>query len=636
MLEKIQKGSTTYAVYSVEDGNTKIDHISCNMINNNQEEAIGLAPVQVEMINGVVRNLLFDITGRITLKEFISQRISQSNFKRMLVNIVESLESLDEYMIDIHQILLDPENVYINQIDNSITLLCVVLKSYEQTNDLFSFFKTIVENSQVETVVNANERDYFHIAWNITRTPNGFSLNNLKMVLMGGMIEQHTASAGSAVSLQPSLTEPEQPVKYNEPSLMTVTPMDIPKPEQSVTQQPVQQTSVSQTPQPFVLSKHDDKKKSGGLLGRMFGSKNKGEASSPSPLASVKQGGLSALKGAASQNNDAASASQPKPEKASKSQGGLARFKKSTAQPEVQQPSQQPVQPVMQQPIQQPVQPVQPMMQQVQQPMQQFPQPVVSQPMQQFPQPVVQQPVQPVQVQNPVGSVISVSPQQPAQAAVPFQVDETSNSGTVMLETFSAPAVERSPAPSAVSLNKQSESAPAAAPAVNEQPPVQPAAQNVLQKEAPAAAVNAQPHSFAAADTAEKAPFSETQDYGETVMLEPDDIGETTILLDTDTEPSPLGYLVRLKNNERVSITSNYFSLGKDKTKVSYFISDNTAISRSHASIIVKDGKFYVVDHNSTNHTYVNGQLIPSNVEIEIINGMKLKFANEEFEFVVS
>lgn len=36
---------------------------------------------------------------------------------------------------------------------------------------------------------------------------------------------------------------------------------------------------------------------------------------------------------------------------------------------------------------------------------------------------------------------------------------------------------------------------------------------------------------------------------------------------------------------------------------------------------------------NSTNHTYVNGQMIQSNVETKIAHGAKIKLANEDFEF---
>lgn len=73
--------------------------------------------------------------------------------------------------------------------------------------------------------------------------------------------------------------------------------------------------------------------------------------------------------------------------------------------------------------------------------------------------------------------------------------------------------------------------------------------------------------------------------------------------------------------------------MGKERSYVDYFIGDNTAISRSHADFIIRDGKYYIVDKNSTNHTFVNGIMIQSNVETAITHGDIIRLANEDFEF---
>ena len=55
---------------------------------------------------------------------------------------------------------------------------------------------------------------------------------------------------------------------------------------------------------------------------------------------------------------------------------------------------------------------------------------------------------------------------------------------------------------------------------------------------------------------------------------------------------------------------------------------------RSHANILNRDGEYYIVDTNSTNHTYVNGVMIRSNVETKLTHGAKITLANESFEFL--
>lgn len=130
-------------------------------------------------------------------------------------------------------------------------------------------------------------------------------------------------------------------------------------------------------------------------------------------------------------------------------------------------------------------------------------------------------------------------------------------------------------------------------------------------------------------------PTGQSASFGETVVLNAGNIGETTVLnggmMMQAATSKP--YLIRAKNNERIELNKPVFRIGKEKSYVDYFISDNTAISRSHANVISRDGEFYVVDTNSTNHTYVDNIMLQSNVETKITDGAKIRFANEDFEF---
>lgn len=121
--------------------------------------------------------------------------------------------------------------------------------------------------------------------------------------------------------------------------------------------------------------------------------------------------------------------------------------------------------------------------------------------------------------------------------------------------------------------------------------------------------------------------------FGETTVLGVgSEAGETTVL-GTSQAQIIKPYLLRIKNNERIELNKPVFRIGKERSYVDYFVSDNTAVSRSHANIINKDNQFYIVDTNSTNHTYVNGSMIQSNVETKIEHGTKIRLANEDFEF---
>ena len=93
--------------------------------------------------------------------------------------------------------------------------------------------------------------------------------------------------------------------------------------------------------------------------------------------------------------------------------------------------------------------------------------------------------------------------------------------------------------------------------------------------------------------------------------------------------------LVNRKTGETIAINKPVFRIGKEKSYVDFFIADNTAISRSHANIHTENGEYFIEDTNSTNHTYINGNLIVSNVKTKLSAGDKVRLANEDFTFTV-
>lgn len=123
------------------------------------------------------------------------------------------------------------------------------------------------------------------------------------------------------------------------------------------------------------------------------------------------------------------------------------------------------------------------------------------------------------------------------------------------------------------------------------------------------------------------------QDFGKTTVLNASGTGKTSVLNASEVAKTVSPYLIRRKNGEKILINKPIFRIGKEKSYVDYFVNDNAAISRSHANIVSHEDGYYIVDTNSTNHTYVDGVMIQSNEEKKLSHGMKLRLANEEFEF---
>lgn len=116
---------------------------------------------------------------------------------------------------------------------------------------------------------------------------------------------------------------------------------------------------------------------------------------------------------------------------------------------------------------------------------------------------------------------------------------------------------------------------------------------------------------------------------------------EMTRLLVEDATTSTLvtsnsvkyGTLFRISTKETISIHKPIFRIGKEGNYSDYIVNGNDKVSRSHADIIARGYKHYVVDLNSRNRTYINGQVIAIKEETEILDGDMLRLANEEFIF---
>lgn len=170
----------------------------------------------------------------------------------------------------------------------------------------------------------------------------------------------------------------------------------------------------------------------------------------------------------------------------------------------------------------------------------------------------------------------------------------------------------------------------APAPSVVSTPAAQPASPAGSQPTAQKTATPAQQPAY----VPRQAPQGQAANFGETTVLGGGVIGETTVLTAPQNPNKMIApHLIRKKNNEKISLNKPVFRVGKERSYVDYFFGDNTAISRSHANFISRDGEYFVVDTNSTNHTFVNGTMIQSNVETAIAHGDTIRLANEDFEF---
>ena len=111
---------------------------------------------------------------------------------------------------------------------------------------------------------------------------------------------------------------------------------------------------------------------------------------------------------------------------------------------------------------------------------------------------------------------------------------------------------------------------------------------------------------------------------------------ETVLLNETPVaakEPTIFPELYRVRTGDVVRINKPVFRLGKERSYVDYFVTNNNAVSRSHADIITRPSGYFVVDLNSKNRTFINNVPLVVQQETRINEGDVLRLGNEEFVF---
>ncbi len=94
-------------------------------------------------------------------------------------------------------------------------------------------------------------------------------------------------------------------------------------------------------------------------------------------------------------------------------------------------------------------------------------------------------------------------------------------------------------------------------------------------------------------------------------------------------------FLLREHGNEKIPIRKNPFCIGREGGAADCLIDGNQAVSRVHAVIEADRDRYFITDLNSTNHSFVDGIMIPAGMPMEIRPGSKIRLADENFEFTV-
>lgn len=568
------QGNNTYLVYKI-GASDNVDTMSLGMITNNKID--GIVPTLFTQ-SDTDRFIKYNISAKVSAKEFLSGVVNKKRLLGVFISVLKAIKSTEEYMIDARSLLIDLEHIYVDVSKCDAMLVCLPLVRQNESVNIPMFFKQIMFSTQFDQNENC---DYVAQIINYLNSTPVFSVDAFEKLLMDIDADNLNIAASKAVAGQQKPVQPQSQSQSQQPKPMQPAMNQLKNaqvqtnmPSQGKMQSQRETQSANNVVQPnqvnFAVPNMNPQNQNRINNNVQMGTNISGTYVETT---SEKQMSMFGLLTHYSKENKQIYERQKAQRKAQKEAE-----KNGAAMPG------QNVKPsnvsfaIPGQPPQQRPQPAQPQPVMPQQPQQQFVQPQrqftqSNQPQRQFAQPnqAVQMNAGASRVQQTQPQPMPQAQQKPVQQVQPQPV-QNQNTNTGMTGNPSVPP-------------------------------------QILEN------------------------MTKAGNFGETTVLGVgSEAGETTVL-GTSQAQIIKPYLLRIKNNERIELNKPVFRIGKERSYVDYFVSDNTAVSRSHANIINKDNEFYIVDTNSTNHTYVNGSMIQSNVETKIEHGTKIRLANEDFEF---
>lgn len=573
------KGTSSYLVYEIQPSD-ELDTMSVGMLTNNRID--GLAPVSFTQMDSI-RKIHYNVTSKISVHQVFEVPVTRQRLLSIFSNIVSAFLSAEDYMIDLNSIVVDPNYIFVDVTTNEVMLICVpVISLTSREVDLQSFFKNLFFSVQYDSRENCA---YIAQIINYLNSSMTFSLEEFKNIL-------DTLLYGSGVVVPQKKKKPWDPestgtVDLGEyPKIIGGDSSDNPDdprppmpphPQPPYPQPPHPQPPHPQPPHPqppHPQPPHPQPPHP--------------QPPVPQPESNQKPMSFLYLMMHYSGVNSAIYKAQKMAKKEQKEQAKRAKYQQGNNGQRMNIPGQNP----------------------------------------QIPRNGGMYPPPPGGKKQPKGMPgVNIPGQNVQNPQYPPQASPAKGKTKGKKPPMNIPGQT----PPGGSLNGQFPQQPERqefiphGPGTTWQPdkpgtPAVPGDKPWQEEYYPQAQVQGMNPNAS----------GNKPDFGQTVILNPK-AGQTVVLNAAVAPSQP--YLLRCKTGEKIPLNKPVFRIGKEKSYVDYCIADNKAISRSHANVIFKNGKYYVVDTNSTNHTYVNGKILPSNMEMEIAHGMKIRLADEEFEF---
>lgn len=583
------QGATTYLVYEVNESD-EIDSLSLGMLTNNKIQ--GLAQTLFTQMDET-RYIKYNVSSKISVRQFFNGPVNKKRLLGVFNGIVDGLLSAEDYMIDSNAIVLDMDYIFADVSTCEATLICLPISNLErEKTDLGVFFKNIMVNTQFDSTENSD-----HVAkiFNFLNSSPAFSLADFKLLLEEIHNNENMTQMLSDVKREKEVVQ-TQNVQQNNINNQNMQQRQINVQQQAVSNPQIQSNQqMQQNPQI-----QPNKQIRQNMLNQQ---QRQLRQQPPKPMPNNRQMNIPNMN-IPNQPVNKKTQAAPQQSNAEKEMSLFYLLQHYSAENAAVYKAQKAAKKAQTQ-------------NNIVQGNMAMPDTKNKHKKEKMPKP-------------PKGQV------QPGGFAVPGMAGNNGMAvpGMNGQQNFAMPGQQNlnipTPQNNIQRQNTMSQQQP------SQQPQVQAEIQN---QQIPQPQQVKQPQPSQPSQPLQQ-PQPEMQgqqmNFGETTNLDMLMRGGTTVLNSSMRPPDMVSpHLIRIKTNENIMIDKPVFRIGKEKSYVDYFVSDNTAVSRSHANIVSRESKYYVMDTNSTNHTYLNGKMIQSNVEVELAHGDKIRLGNEDFEFMM-
>ncbi len=583
------QGATTYLVYEVNESD-EIDSLSLGMLTNNKIQ--GLAQTLFTQMDET-RYIKYNVSSKISVRQFFNGPVNKKRLLGVFNGIVDGLLSAEDYMIDSNAIVLDMDYIFADVSTCEATLICLPISNLErEKTDLGVFFKNIMVNTQFDSTENSD-----HVAkiFNFLNSSPAFSLADFKLLLEEIHNNENMTQMLSDVKREKEVVQ-TQNVQQNNINNQNMQQRQINVQQQAVSNPQIQSNQQMQQNPRIQPNKQ--------IRQNMLNQQQRQlRQQPPKPMPNNRQMNIPNMN-IPNQPVNKKTQAAPQQSNAEKEMSLFYLLQHYSAENAAVYKAQKAAKKAQTQ-------------NNIVQGNMAMPDTKNKHKKEKMPKP-------------PKGQV------QPGGFAVPGMAGNNGMAvpGMNGQQNFAMPGQQNlnipTPQNNIQRQNTMSQQQP------SQQPQVQAEIQN---QQIPQPQQVKQPQPSQPSQPLQQ-PQPEMQgqqmNFGETTNLDMLMRGGTTVLNSSMRPPDMVSpHLIRIKTNENIMIDKPVFRIGKEKSYVDYFVSDNTAVSRSHANIVSRESKYYVMDTNSTNHTYLNGKMIQSNVEVELAHGDKIRLGNEDFEFMM-